>query len=156
MCSSIKYLVLTLVQDVMLISSYDTLADGSSGSWIISSVTHNLLGQIISRRHGSGLVFFVPAHDICTDIESRLSTTVTLPRVESNEPPDQLDSLSQSGNDPPNPHPTPLTTYVSASLYGGTHLFVCCHCGDGPKVYQHQTRCVLCNHDPCSRCMLVK
>lgn len=37
-----------------------------------------------------------------------------------------------------------------------TDLYICCSCGDGPKVYQHHARCVMCNHDACRYCTHVK
>ncbi|KAL1958708.1 hypothetical protein VTO42DRAFT_4051 [Malbranchea cinnamomea] len=37
-----------------------------------------------------------------------------------------------------------------------TDLYICCSCGDGPKVYQHHARCVMCNHDACQYCTHVK
>ncbi|PGH30454.1 hypothetical protein GX50_06775 [[Emmonsia] crescens] len=37
-----------------------------------------------------------------------------------------------------------------------TDLYICCACGDGPKVYQNQGRCVNCNHDVCGYCTHVK
>ncbi|EFW16276.1 hypothetical protein CPSG_07326 [Coccidioides posadasii str. Silveira] len=37
-----------------------------------------------------------------------------------------------------------------------TYLYVCCGCGDGPKVYQLEPRCVNCSHDACPYCRYVK
>lgn len=34
----------------------------------------------------------------------------------------------------------------------GSTLYTCCKCGDGPKVYEHQSKCVLCHHDVCGYC----
>ncbi|RWQ96065.1 hypothetical protein C8Q69DRAFT_230260 [Paecilomyces variotii] len=36
------------------------------------------------------------------------------------------------------------------------YLYICCQCGDGPKVYDVQPRCVTCNHSACSRCTHVR
>ncbi|CAI7567912.1 unnamed protein product [Penicillium discolor] len=33
-----------------------------------------------------------------------------------------------------------------------TYLYICCGCGDGPKVYNHQPICVPCNHQACGNC----
>ncbi|KAL4804114.1 hypothetical protein BDV18DRAFT_35704 [Aspergillus unguis] len=30
-----------------------------------------------------------------------------------------------------------------------TEMWICCQCGDGPKVYKYQPRCVTCNHFAC-------
>ncbi|EEQ89047.1 hypothetical protein RJZ56_004708 [Blastomyces dermatitidis] len=37
-----------------------------------------------------------------------------------------------------------------------TDLYICCSCGDGPKVYQNQGRCVNCDHDVCGYCTHIK
>ncbi|PGH03130.1 hypothetical protein AJ79_07458 [Helicocarpus griseus UAMH5409] len=37
-----------------------------------------------------------------------------------------------------------------------TDLYICCACGDGPKVFQNQGRCVNCDHDACAYCTHVK
>ncbi|PYI19496.1 hypothetical protein BO86DRAFT_208706 [Aspergillus japonicus CBS 114.51] len=36
------------------------------------------------------------------------------------------------------------------------NLYFCCQCGDGPKLYQNQPRCVMCQHVACSNCTPVK
>lgn len=40
--------------------------------------------------------------------------------------------------------------------YNATYMYICCQCGDGPKVFNHQPRCIRCNHDACSKCKEVK
>ncbi|KAL2868503.1 uncharacterized protein BJX67DRAFT_42258 [Aspergillus lucknowensis] len=42
------------------------------------------------------------------------------------------------------------------NYYSDTTLWICCGCGDGPKVYHHQTVCVICQHVSCPDCTLVK
>ncbi|EPS34830.1 hypothetical protein PDE_09794 [Penicillium oxalicum 114-2] len=37
-----------------------------------------------------------------------------------------------------------------------TYMYICCKCGDGPKVYNHQPKCVICNHAACGSCQNVK
>ncbi|KAJ5619352.1 hypothetical protein N7510_003336 [Penicillium lagena] len=37
-----------------------------------------------------------------------------------------------------------------------TYMYICCQCDDGPKVYNHQPQCVVCDHDACSLCYYVK
>lgn len=32
------------------------------------------------------------------------------------------------------------------------HLYICCQCGDGPKIYEVQPQCVCCHHRACSHC----
>ncbi|KAL2220095.1 hypothetical protein M432DRAFT_298693 [Thermoascus aurantiacus ATCC 26904] len=51
-------------------------------------------------------------------------------------------------------HPTRLST--SARTYGHTYMYICCVCGDGPKVFNVQPKCVMCNHTACSNCEQVK
>ncbi|RAL08599.1 uncharacterized protein BO97DRAFT_408273 [Aspergillus homomorphus CBS 101889] len=36
------------------------------------------------------------------------------------------------------------------------NLYFCCQCGDGPKLYQNQPRCVMCQHVACANCTPVK
>lgn len=37
--------------------------------------------------------------------------------------------------------------------YGATYMYFCCQCNDGPKVYNVQPRCVMCNHVACGHCI---
>jgi hypothetical protein len=40
-----------------------------------------------------------------------------------------------------------------APRYGRKVLtYFCCNCNDGPKVWENQPRCVICDHTPCSSC----
>lgn len=41
-------------------------------------------------------------------------------------------------------------------VYGATYMYFCCQCGDGPKVYNHQPQCVMCDHVVCSCCKPAK
>lgn len=41
-------------------------------------------------------------------------------------------------------------------MHGPTYYFICCNCGDGPKVYNHQARCVICHHVACENCTHLK
>lgn len=45
---------------------------------------------------------------------------------------------------------------AARTRYARTDLYICCQCGDGPKVYQNQSRCVACDHDVCPKCIPVK
>lgn len=44
----------------------------------------------------------------------------------------------------------------AAQCYTETAMYVCCQCGDGPKVYDHQPRCIICQHEACGDCQHVK
>ncbi|KAJ5461691.1 uncharacterized protein N7458_003243 [Penicillium daleae] len=44
----------------------------------------------------------------------------------------------------------------AVNFYSQTYMYICCKCGDGPKVYNNQPRCVSCDHEACSRCEEVK
>ncbi|PYH98498.1 hypothetical protein BO71DRAFT_395278 [Aspergillus ellipticus CBS 707.79] len=44
----------------------------------------------------------------------------------------------------------------SRGIVGHASLYYCCQCGDGPKIYEHQPRCVLCQHVVCSGCKPAK
>ncbi|KAL3478262.1 hypothetical protein BJX99DRAFT_224549 [Aspergillus californicus] len=35
-------------------------------------------------------------------------------------------------------------------------MWICCQCGDGPKVYTRQSACIECHHYSCASCTLVK
>ncbi|PWY63683.1 hypothetical protein BO83DRAFT_382535 [Aspergillus eucalypticola CBS 122712] len=45
----------------------------------------------------------------------------------------------------------PLLPYLTLPT-----LYFCCQCGDGPKAWGNQPRCVLCQHSICSYCKPVK
>ncbi|RWQ98046.1 hypothetical protein C8Q69DRAFT_158078 [Paecilomyces variotii] len=36
------------------------------------------------------------------------------------------------------------------------YLYTCCQCEDGPKAYDSQPRCIVCNHSVCSQCTHVR
>ncbi|KAL4904522.1 hypothetical protein BDW74DRAFT_154047 [Aspergillus multicolor] len=40
--------------------------------------------------------------------------------------------------------------------FSETDMYVCCNCGDGPKVYSHNPVCVQCHHHACSACAHIK
>ncbi|KAL5334358.1 hypothetical protein BJX70DRAFT_402652 [Aspergillus crustosus] len=42
------------------------------------------------------------------------------------------------------------------NYYSQLNMWICCGCGDGPKVHSHQSTCVVCHHDVCSSCTEVK
>ncbi|KAL4925782.1 uncharacterized protein BDV17DRAFT_271400 [Aspergillus undulatus] len=42
------------------------------------------------------------------------------------------------------------------NYYSNVAMWVCCKCGDGPKVYKSQPACVMCHHVACSCCTEVK
>ncbi|KAK6831885.1 hypothetical protein RU639_002752 [Aspergillus parasiticus] len=60
----------------------------------------------------------------------------------------------------------PSMSYVNvpdSSLHGlsghvrtNGYLYICCNCQDGPKLYNIQPRCVMCQHVVCSDCQHVK
>lgn len=37
-----------------------------------------------------------------------------------------------------------------------THMYICCKCGDGPKIFENQPRCIMCEHTACPNCEQVK
>ncbi|EKV12972.1 hypothetical protein PDIG_31990 [Penicillium digitatum PHI26] len=45
---------------------------------------------------------------------------------------------------------------LPGTRYNAIYMYICCSCGDGPKVYNIQPRCVVCNHTVCSKCQEVK
>ncbi|CAI7626003.1 Zinc finger, RanBP2-type [Penicillium expansum] len=32
------------------------------------------------------------------------------------------------------------------------YMYICCQCGDGPKLYNMQPTCYVCSHQACSNC----
>src|SRR5438034_2665320 len=38
-------------------------------------------------------------------------------------------------------------------MVGVNHLYACCGCHDGPKIFQTQPTCVMCHHAACGSCM---
>ncbi|KAJ5146100.1 uncharacterized protein N7515_000664 [Penicillium bovifimosum] len=46
---------------------------------------------------------------------------------------------------------------LSGTRYNSeTYMYICCECNDGPKIYNHQPQCVVCNHMACAGCTYVK
>ncbi|KAF7592635.1 hypothetical protein BBP40_012657 [Aspergillus hancockii] len=41
-------------------------------------------------------------------------------------------------------------------IYGNSYLYICCQCNDGPKLYNNQPKCVMCQHTACPNCVHVK
>lgn len=50
----------------------------------------------------------------------------------------------------------PIFNYNPSLRQRGTSLYLCCGCGDGPKVYEHHCRCIVCQHDACDACTYIK
>ncbi|KAK2867750.1 hypothetical protein FQN49_003508 [Arthroderma sp. PD_2] len=72
-------------------------------------------------------------------------------------PADSYNELSL--NDPISRHTLPsdiMPGFNAPMRQRGTSLYLCCVCGDGPKVYEHHCRCIVCQHDACSSCTYVK
>ena len=44
-------------------------------------------------------------------------------------------------------------TVPGAKQHGTTYMYFCCKCNDGPKVYNVQPRCVICEHVSCDQCV---
>ena len=55
--------------------------------------------------------------------------------------------------DIPNYHGHGLTEPVMNS---GTNLYYCCKCNDGPKLFNNQPQCVMCEHRVCPSCLPAK
>lgn len=43
-----------------------------------------------------------------------------------------------------------------AHMYSQTFIYICCRCGDGPKLWENQPSCVSCEHVACGNCTYVK
>lgn len=39
-----------------------------------------------------------------------------------------------------------------AKQHGATSMYFCCQCNDGPKTYDLQPQCIICNHHACPDC----
>lgn len=44
------------------------------------------------------------------------------------------------------------STTSGIMTHGATYMYFCCQCNDGPKVYNVQPQCVMCNHIACASC----
>lgn len=53
------------------------------------------------------------------------------------------------------PPPTFPSSGVPIQTHGA-YLYICCKCGDGPKVWDVQPQCICCEHSACSSCTYVK
>ncbi|KAL4788674.1 hypothetical protein BJX76DRAFT_315386 [Aspergillus varians] len=40
--------------------------------------------------------------------------------------------------------------------YSSVQMWICCQCGDGPKLLPNQSQCVECHHSVCSSCSSAK
>lgn len=71
--------------------------------------------------------------------------------------PTGLGGLSQArARHPPAPTASQSLLGSGVQLYGQTYMYVCCRCNDGPKVYNVQPQCVVCDHMACEACVYVK
>lgn len=43
-----------------------------------------------------------------------------------------------------------------AHMYSQAYIYICCKCGDGPKLWDNQPSCVSCEHVACGNCTYVK
>ncbi|KAJ5689507.1 hypothetical protein N7462_003899 [Penicillium macrosclerotiorum] len=41
-------------------------------------------------------------------------------------------------------------------VYGHTYMYICCRCNDGPKVFEVQPKCIVCDHQACGTCTHIK
>jgi hypothetical protein len=48
------------------------------------------------------------------------------------------------------------TSWQSLTTSAKTFLYTCCQCGDGPKVWNIQFKCVNCGHISCNNCQFLK
>ncbi|KAJ5317505.1 hypothetical protein N7508_002013 [Penicillium antarcticum] len=48
------------------------------------------------------------------------------------------------------------SSLAGARVHGATYMYICCNCGDGPKIYNVQPKCIECDHVACSSCTNVK
>ncbi|KAL2809558.1 hypothetical protein BJX63DRAFT_435031 [Aspergillus granulosus] len=49
-----------------------------------------------------------------------------------------------------------LSSYGHMSIRTHASMYICCQCGDGPKLYVNQAACCECHHVACDGCTLVK
>lgn len=133
--------------------SYVPSAVGSSGTWIIrfnltgpplqtmpqGPMSASLVGQLISRRWGTRLVFFVPAYRICGDIESRLTKTVKLPSLKIKERERAIES-------------TPSRPKQSSNFSAVQTLLWKCHVCFEIMLVALYERCFNCHHPRCLAC----
>ncbi|KAL5042708.1 hypothetical protein BDW71DRAFT_189476 [Aspergillus fruticulosus] len=42
------------------------------------------------------------------------------------------------------------------NYFSNSNMWICCSCGDGPKIYDHNPKCVICHHSACDLCTHVK
>ncbi|GIK00241.1 hypothetical protein Aspvir_004261 [Aspergillus viridinutans] len=116
------------------------------GSWFTEDMNKNLSINISDSLHG------------CHDISSYHAVTVSNRRHPhiNHQASLQGPSMSYEG--------LPETYFAGRSgratnmnnVYSQTYMYICCQCGDGPKVYNVQPRCTECNHIVCSSCKPVK
>ncbi|KAJ5913343.1 hypothetical protein N7504_002226 [Penicillium tannophilum] len=89
-------------------------------------------------------VNFNAAHIPSLDTRSMLPAGIDLPQIRSLRPglaaPPTYSALGG----------------MQATTYSQTYMYICCQCKDGPKVYNHQPRCIECQHVACSSCVSVK
>ncbi|KAF7718791.1 Uncharacterized protein PECH_005882 [Penicillium ucsense] len=90
----------------------------------------------------------------CTPVLDAKSQHAVLRQVMAGTGPGELHSIPSLSRRTPI-DPNALFKGV-VQCYSQTYMWICCMCGDGPKVYNHQSKCVMCNHEACSSCQNVK
>ncbi|KAJ5665501.1 uncharacterized protein N7477_007949 [Penicillium maclennaniae] len=83
----------------------------------------------------------------------RTARTMSLQTVPAIPTPD-LPSVRPLHRAAPAMHAPPVGT--TTNYYTQTYMYICCHCNDGPKVYNVQPVCIVCNHQACGSCINVK
>ncbi|KAL4929581.1 uncharacterized protein BDV17DRAFT_58225 [Aspergillus undulatus] len=83
----------------------------------------------------------------------RLTTRITEPGSEEERGPDARDTPKEAV-EPQSTAKWQTAGYRDSYISRG--MWVCCMCGDGPKVFKTQPFCVLCHHSACSCCPEVK
>ncbi|RJE18259.1 hypothetical protein PHISCL_09405 [Aspergillus sclerotialis] len=49
-----------------------------------------------------------------------------------------------------------VSTLRGTKVYQQNYLYICCQCNDGPKLYNVQPVCIVCEHKACKWCSQVK
>lgn len=145
----------------------DSTGDVSSSSSFYCPLCHSIYRPIsvfekhLARHMGELSLFALPSQEggMELDEEQDAQATDSDSPSESKKPPtgEAEHSAPDIQDLQSEPEVTPATSQTYFASMKPAARYICCKCGDGPKVYyDHQPLCINCNHVVCENCESVR